>query len=322
MFESNLIEGAGLPLGETRRILDEHFPHIPGTFADFTSKVQWGLVDWIVGNLDASRLSEAIEEAKTVGAAMVPSIAFGTASRPAVEVCQHYLAILAADRLLEDFARALVWRALRLRSDAEPAFADSLLQRRPDIAPFLKTADQDPLLLTDHALRDLHSQMAAGLLPDDAAVAPGQYRKDVRSVGLDIALPAPELVPQSMELWLDRFNRAAADIVLRSRPPIQAAARASYDFVYIHPFPDFNGRMSRLLMSMLLGSGRVPFPVTLRGNRQGRHRYAYALRLANRGDLRAYEALIALQVVAAFREIDTALTTAGLSAILGPTTQT
>jgi hypothetical protein len=54
--------------------------------------------------------------------------------------------------------------------------------------------------------------------------------------------PAPDLLPALMDGWLRMANSQGGDV-----PPFVRAALVSFGFVYLHPFMDGNGRLSRLL---------------------------------------------------------------------------
>lgn len=66
--------------------------------------------------------------------------------------------------------------------------------------------------------------------------------------------PAPAKVPQLMRVWADSLNEMEVDAVSR-------AAIAHWAFVHVHPFMDGNGRLSRLLMNMILCSAGLPWTI-------------------------------------------------------------
>jgi Fic family protein len=66
--------------------------------------------------------------------------------------------------------------------------------------------------------------------------------------------PAPAKVPQMMRLWADSLNELEMDAVSR-------AAVAHWAFVHVHPFMDGNGRLSRLLMNLVLCSAGLPWTI-------------------------------------------------------------
>ena len=80
----------------------------------------------------------------------------------------------------------------------------------------------------------------------------------------------------------------------KNRDHILTAATFSFRFVRIHPYSDGNGRLSRLLMNLILLPSDLP--VYLKADKKGRHRYSQALRRADRGDVRPLASLIALSL--------------------------
>lgn len=76
----------------------------------------------------------------------------------------------------------------------------------------------------------------------------GTYRKSRAIItGSKYPLPAPAELPDLMEelmIAIARFRK--------EKHPIEAAALAHKEFVFIHPFVDGNGRVARLLMNLIL----------------------------------------------------------------------
>ncbi len=72
--------------------------------------------------------------------------------------------------------------------------------------------------------------------------------------GSDYVPPAPGKVPQLMRVWADAVNALDVD-------PLSRAAVAHWGFVHVHPFMDGNGRLSRLLMNLLLCSAGLPWTI-------------------------------------------------------------
>jgi fido (protein-threonine AMPylation protein) len=172
-------------------------------------------------------------------------------------------------------------------------------------------------LFSEAGIKALHKSMAHGLIDKSAGVAAGEYRIDNRIVGdLEVIFPAPELIPKCMEQFVSRANSLVDPLWLNSENLFEVAAMVSHEFVRIHPFPDFNGRLSRLILTIILNTFGVPFPVTLRGDKKGRHRYLNSLRKANKGHLKPYITLIAMRVSQSFMEIDENLRLEGLPSIL------
>lgn len=82
---------------------------------------------------------------------------------------------------------------------------------------------------------------------------------------------------------------------------IKEAASLSHRFVRIHPYSDGNGRMSRLIMNMVLFK-EYP-PVYIKADKKGRHRYVWALKKADRGYLMPLSCLIAASLQTIYKRL-------------------
>lgn len=228
-------------------------------------------------------LQDALPFGDALGAEEPTIVSFRRRRRSEREVLQHVQALAAARRL--ECGRVRDRHGL-----AEPP------------AGFLSESD----------LNSIHRVMMDGLVPDDAGVAAGEYRIDSRTVGEGLVLPAPELVPAAVERFLADGARRLADAAGDpSADAVLFAARLSYEFVRIHPFPDGNGRLSRILMNLVLFRFGLPFWLALRGDSKNRKRYLRSLQCANSGDLVPYAALIAMRLAESFWEIEHNLGLAG-----------
>jgi hypothetical protein len=73
------------------------------------------------------------------------------------------------------------------------------------------------------------------------------------AVGVTYVAPPPDAVPDLMDNLLRMANAP------QGHDPLVLAAAVSFGFVFIHPFMDGNGRLSRFLVHHVLGqSGRLP----------------------------------------------------------------
>ncbi len=76
----------------------------------------------------------------------------------------------------------------------------------------------------------------------------GLYRKNRAVItGSKYPLPKPSDLPLLMEKLIPNMAELRA-----KRHPVEAAALAHKEFVFIHPFIDGNGRVARLLMNLIL----------------------------------------------------------------------
>ena len=128
----------------------------------------------------------------------------------------------------------------------------------------------------------------------------GTFRKTPVHVGdADVLFPPPSLVPEMVNEFCREFPTILPTTV--KYDPVLKAAEASYEFVRIHPYHDGNGRVSRLLMNLVLW-GHHP-PVYLKADKKGRHRYAQALKRANRGDMEPLGCLIAMALAQIYEKL-------------------
>ena len=132
----------------------------------------------------------------------------------------------------------------------------------------------------------------------------GRFRTVAVHVGdPGIVFPPASVVPEMMAEYCRGFPTILPTTV--KYDPIMQAAEASYRFARIHPYVDGNGRVSRLLMNLVLW-GHHP-PVALKANKKGRHRYQQALRRANRGNMKPLACLIAMSLVEVYDALLAAL---------------
>lgn len=119
----------------------------------------------------------------------------------------------------------------------------------------LKRTKTLPLSL--RLIRELHAKLMTGVRGDD--LAPGEFRPRQNWIGpagcrLEEATYVPPPVPQ-MHAALDAFEKH-----LHTPPTLPALVRLAaihYQFEAIHPFLDGNGRVGRLLISLILCHERL-----------------------------------------------------------------
>jgi Fic family protein len=137
-------------------------------------------------------------------------------------------------------------------------------------------------------LREIHRRLMRGVRGHDRH--PGKFRTYQNWIGRDPGAPIGEAryVPPpatEMRTALEDFERFLHD---DSLPPLVLAALAHYQFEAIHPFGDGNGRIGRLLISLLLNErGLLPQPllyISAYFERSGAEYYDRLLRVSTHGD--------------------------------------
>jgi len=109
-----------------------------------------------------------------------------------------------------------------------------------------------------NTLRDMHAVLMEDVRGGDKR--PGEFRKDRDWIGppgsrLDEATYVPP-PPDELPKVLDDFEKALHDAP-EGLPPLVRFASVHYQFEAIHPFMDGNGRIGRLLITLLLCTDRL-----------------------------------------------------------------
>ncbi len=85
---------------------------------------------------------------------------------------------------------------------------------------------------------------------------------------------------------------------------ISLLAWAHHKFLWIHPFQDYNGRIGRLLINIILLNLNLP-PIELKiETKNGRKKYIEALKLADNNDYSKLKKIIKLAIIEAIEEIN------------------
>jgi len=149
---------------------------------------------------------------------------------------------------------------------------DDILQSRPvDIA------------LTPDWLCGCHRALAAALFPEWA----GRYRDVNIRVGAHTPPPFNE-VPVLIRLFCDDLAERLRHVRPREEEPRRLAellAWVDWRFQWIHPFRDFNGRVGRVLLAVVLYALALPHVQTAPVEPAARQEYLAALRAADDDDL-------------------------------------
>lgn len=131
-------------------------------------------------------------------------------------------------------------------------------------------------VLTEKFIKDLHGRMLG-----DVWRWAGEYRTSERNLGI----PYYE-IPAAIRVLLDD---AKAWIEYRSYSPDEIAVRVHHRLVQIHPFPNGNGRHSRLMADLLVmqvGGERFTWgSANLQDAGEVRRRYIEALEAADNHDI-------------------------------------
>ncbi|HRK53781.1 MAG TPA: Fic family protein [Cyclobacteriaceae bacterium] len=114
----------------------------------------------------------------------------------------------------------------------------------------------DSVALTESTIKDLHAELMQDPsqwdVIDALQAGPGEYKIEnnyvFRSGGEHVYLDH-SLVPSAMKDFIIELN---AEMASKVKHPIVIIAESHFNFLQIHPFTDGNGRMARLISTLLL----------------------------------------------------------------------
>lgn len=105
-------------------------------------------------------------------------------------------------------------------------------------------------------LRDIHRQLMQGVRGSHAT--PGEFRRSQNWIGSPgCTLAGAKYVPPGPEVLMECLGVFEEFLHDTSLPPLIHAALCHYQFEAIHPFLDGNGRVGRLLITLLLHAHNV-----------------------------------------------------------------
>lgn len=313
--ESNWQEGLYLEAGRTRELLDEVFDDLEplnGPHADYDRLLKSHLASvrsmkragGSIEELAALNLGRAHRAIALVGMDLSLRFLCSLAKplREMIKWIQEHPNGDAAKRMREsaDFRRGV--EGLELILDKSGAIyypMTSGVANYGEVCEKLLDIDHQDLLnpFRDVHVHFFHRLIMCGLLPPSRC---GVYRKGTVSVGNhDLIFPAPSAVPAMMTEFCKDFPRLMPGHV--TYDVVMKAAEISYRFVRIHPYQDGNGRVSRVLMNLMLW--RTHPPAYLKADAKGRHRYGQALRRADRGFLEPLAALISMSLIETYKSL-------------------
>lgn len=155
---------------------------------------------------------------------------------------------------------------------------------------------RDERRISEAEVREIHRRVVESVwlhFPPDGLVRgerPGSYRlKDHDPLRPDLpAMPCSMLAPELAE-WVEAANGHWSP----ERHPFEKLAELHARFERIHPFPDGNGRVGRLVLAALLVQAGYPPAIIYKNERK---RYLKALQLADNADYGPLTELLARSV--------------------------
>lgn len=111
------------------------------------------------------------------------------------------------------------------------------------------------LPLTEQLLVDTHKLLTNNTIQYTKGYAPGEYTKSRMAAG-DTIFPDHETSIANVPALMEQTQTA---LEKKTVHPIEIAAKFHKYFIYLHPFPDGNGRLGRLLSNFILAKAGHPY---------------------------------------------------------------
>ncbi|AXX16610.1 hypothetical protein KHM19_23290 [Leptospira borgpetersenii] len=159
----------------------------------------------------------------------------------------------------------------------------SISKERPKLKSFLTLKN----------IKSIHRMISKNFL-DDPEAYPGKFRTYPIMTGVNTNYPTSTYIKSLMQKYCKKSNKLLS---ISEMDPISAAAIISTDFVNIHPFPDFNGRMSRILLNSALHYHEYPFPISIRSDSKAKRKYLYSLRKTGNLQYKYISVLLANEII-------------------------
>ena len=166
-------------------------------------------------------------------------------------------------------------------SQLAPLLAERVLR----VQERVEAGEFDGARLDEELIRRLHGEFCGDLVPDFA----GRWRTIAVSVGAHEPPPPHEVPMQMRDYVLDLAARIEAPAPAEDLPELLAFAEGR--LLSIHPFADFNGRLTRLWLWELLRRLRLPPVALVPADAAAAPAYLDALRAGDRNDFRPLAAL-------------------------------
>lgn len=312
IFESNTIEREGLSEEDTKKIVFEGLNCYESIIN--TDSFENSFEDSFEDVLDVKAI-----KLKQLRSNVSHSVAliYKNKEKEYFQVSNQMIAILEADMRAINFC---IWVNYRFKELIEIRAAIELAENQKTPHEQLEKIHKKLLeleaetryLIDEDFIKKIHEYLAEDMDNNENGL-PGEYRPNGAWVNFNTIFLEPSLIAPTMRKLIQdhqkRCNSERFNLILE-------ACKVSADIVKIHPFGDFNGRTSRIILNTVLRSGRLPFYLVLRGNSRDKRKYITSMQqYFQKKRLKGYIALVCSSFLQQVNEINEKLKLAGIAPI-------
>ncbi len=291
IFESNNIEREGLEKGETRKLIFDMFEESELTealerFQKTLFNIKYEIIpkkNFNPDDIDPSDFDLAVK--------------YKGKKKDIRLVLNSFKALMTAQQYIEDYLENIQV----LLSDEEKSKKILIELKSSDyyfgggsplskFIRFLKNKkDNEEYLFSEAKIKNLHKILSAGLDNNDNG-EPGEYRPEPAHIGdFKTVFIEPSLIEKSMQNLIKKHQERYKKSYYN---PFIEACKFTGDFNIIHPFGDYNGRIARIMLNMILQLEIMPFYLILRSNARDKRKYMTAMKHYYQGRPTTYLALV------------------------------
>lgn len=171
--------------------------------------------------------------------------------------------------------------------------------------------DDGNYLISEKLIKNLHKLLAEDMDNNENG-APGEYRPEPAHINFKTVFMEPSLIKKSMQKLIQDYQKRFKKI---SQNPFIEACKFTGDFIIIHPFGDFNGRIARILLNMILQLEFFPLYIILRSNARDKKKYITSMKHYYQGRPNTYLALVCKVFIEEIESINSRLKMADMEPI-------
>lgn len=318
IFESNFIEREGLSEGETKKLILDEFGNFDDIREDLSKNMDVSKIDFnifldndkgLVIGINNNNKNKDVQLVYNQLTALLVSEVFISKNKISL-LEQKHDALIEMSSLSEEVENFDKEKKENL-TEEEVVRLKEIEIKLLQLNKLIEESSNE--IITEEYIKEIHKMLAHGMDNNDNGM-PGEYRPSGAYVDFNTVFIESCLIPHAMKKLIQDHISRSQDKNLYN--PILEACKVSAGIVRIHPFGDFNGRTSRLILNTIVMNSGLPILIVLRGTTKDKTKYITAMKHYYRsGKLSTYIALVCQTFLKQIEKINDRLELAGVEKI-------